>query len=148
MTQSSSILFLCTANYYRSRFAELYFNHLATEAGLEVRADSAGLEMARWRSFNSGELSVYSVKELERLGVQVPKPYREPKQFEMNMLRCFSRCIALSESEHRPIALEHFPDAVDRFEYWTVEDIEFESAESALGRIQKNVQGLIDALKA
>ena len=146
MANSTDILFLCTANYYRSRFAEIYFNYLANEAGIEARADSAGLEMAQWRSFNPGELSVHSVQELVRLGVTVSEPYREPKQFEPSMLQSFGRCIALSESEHRPMATRHFPEVVEHFEFWTVEDIEFESTESALGRIQQNVQTLIDEL--
>jgi protein-tyrosine phosphatase len=29
------MLFLCTGNYYRSRFAELLFNHLAKQRGLD-----------------------------------------------------------------------------------------------------------------
>ncbi len=37
------LLFLCTGNYYRSRFAELLFNHLAAQVGLDWRADSRGV---------------------------------------------------------------------------------------------------------
>src|SRR6185369_2827587 len=37
------VLFLCSGNYYRSRFAELFFNHLPAAEGLSYRADSAGL---------------------------------------------------------------------------------------------------------
>ena len=37
------VLFLCTGNYYRSRFAEILFNQLAPTRGLNWRADSRGL---------------------------------------------------------------------------------------------------------
>jgi hypothetical protein len=37
------MLFLCTGNYYRSRFAELLFNHLAKQRGLDWQATSRGL---------------------------------------------------------------------------------------------------------
>jgi hypothetical protein len=50
-TQSASIskimenrvLFICTGNYYRSRFAEAVFNHHAEALGLRWRAFSRGL---------------------------------------------------------------------------------------------------------
>ena len=40
---SKTVLFLCTGNYYRSRFAEILFNHLAGQSKLAWRADSRGL---------------------------------------------------------------------------------------------------------
>ena len=33
MDAIKTVLFLCTANYYRSRFAEEYFNLMATREG-------------------------------------------------------------------------------------------------------------------
>ena len=36
------VLFLCTANYYRSRFAEQYFNWLAAQTALDWQAALAG----------------------------------------------------------------------------------------------------------
>jgi protein-tyrosine phosphatase len=40
-----TVLFLCTANYYRSRFAEFYFNSIAAAAGLPWQAESRGLSL-------------------------------------------------------------------------------------------------------
>jgi protein-tyrosine phosphatase len=39
-----TVLFLCTGNYYRSRFAELLFNHLAAAKAAPWRAESRGLD--------------------------------------------------------------------------------------------------------
>ena len=39
------LLFLCTGNYYRSRFVELLFNHQATRAALSWRAESRGIAL-------------------------------------------------------------------------------------------------------
>ena len=36
------VLFLCTGNYYRSRFAESLFNSVAGKMGLPWRASSRG----------------------------------------------------------------------------------------------------------
>ena len=40
-----TVLFLCTGNYYRSRFAEILFNWHATQQELNWRADSRGLAL-------------------------------------------------------------------------------------------------------
>ena len=39
------ILFLCTGNYYRSRFAEIFFNWHAEQRVLAWRAESRGLAL-------------------------------------------------------------------------------------------------------
>lgn len=140
MNRSQRILFLCTANYYRSRFAELYCNHLAELWGLGVRADSAGLEMAKWRDFNPGELSEHTLETLETLGVAVARPPRAPKQFDLLMMDGGTRIIALCDREHRPMVVRDFPGALERIEFWTVEDIEFESPARALARIRESVE--------
>src|SRR5688500_5812497 len=54
-SQPSTILFLCSGNYYRSRFAELLFNHLVAKAGLSYRADSAG-HCPNCRTHNIGSI--------------------------------------------------------------------------------------------
>jgi protein-tyrosine-phosphatase len=42
MTTIQRVLFLCTGNYYRSRYAEELFNHIARAEGLGWRAFSCG----------------------------------------------------------------------------------------------------------
>lgn len=140
MNPSQHILFLCTANYYRSRFAELYCNHLAELWGLGVRADSAGLEMAKWRDFNPGDLSEYTLETLKTLGASVAHPPRAPQQFELRMMDGGAREIALCAREHRPMVVRDFPAALERIEFWTVEDVEFEPPARALARIRESVE--------
>ena len=50
-----TVLFLCTGNYYRSRFAAILFNHLARERSLPWSASSRGLKIG-WPG-NVGALS-------------------------------------------------------------------------------------------
>ncbi len=45
-----TVLFLCTGNYYRSRFAEHFFNHVAVREGLAWQADSRGLDVKEGRN--------------------------------------------------------------------------------------------------
>lgn len=139
MSRHTKILFLCTANYYRSRFAEYYCNHLASQLGLSLRADSAGLEMAKWRDYNLGDLSPHTITALEDLGIELPDTARVPKQFEPSMMGEDVRVIALCEREHRPMVMRGFPEALDSIEFWAVEDVEFESPVEALRRIRESV---------
>ncbi len=55
-SDNKTVLFLCTGNYYRSRFAEILFNSVAGNMGLPWQASSKGLALergvttsARWR---------------------------------------------------------------------------------------------------
>ena len=41
------LLFICTGNYYRSRFAEMLFNTLAREGHLQWIAESRGIASER-----------------------------------------------------------------------------------------------------
>lgn len=142
MTKAPAILFLCTANYYRSRFSEIYFNHLAAAEGLAVRADSAGLEMQKWRTYTPGELSPHTVAALGELGVAIEAPYRAPRQFDPKRSGGV-RLIALSQSEHHPMVSRRFPDVLDQVEFWGVEDVEFESPETAIRMMKESVERCI-----
>src|SRR5436305_3056382 len=64
-----TILFLCTGNYYRSRFAEILFNSVAGKMGLPWKASSKGLALERGVN-NVGSMAVSAVKTLEAMGVR------------------------------------------------------------------------------
>jgi hypothetical protein len=55
------VLFLCTGNYYRSRFAEELFNHHAEHAGLAWIAESRGLALERG-VHNIGTISSFALR--------------------------------------------------------------------------------------
>ena len=57
----STVLFVCTANYYRSRFAEHLFNHLAGPAQSQWTASSRGVA-TELGAGNVGPISPYAVR--------------------------------------------------------------------------------------
>jgi protein-tyrosine phosphatase len=120
----------------------MYFNHLAEAQGLAVRADSAALEMAKWRSYNPGELSVHTIAALGELGIAIQQPYREPRQFDPKRSDGV-RLIALSETEHRPMVTRLFPEVLEQVEFWKVEDVDFESPEQAIASMKESVERCI-----
>ena len=67
--QESTVLFLCTGNYYRSRFAEVLFNSVAGRMGLPWRASSRGLALERGVN-NVGPMAVSAVQALESRGLR------------------------------------------------------------------------------
>ena len=141
-----SILFLCTGNYYRSRFAEVLFNHLAAEAGLEVVATSRALAIERG-ACNVGPMSSHTVRELGRLGIALPEPMRNPLGCGETDLAGAWRVVAVKETEHRPLLAERFPGWADRVTYWHVHDLDLSTSDDALGQIAAHVRELIAELR-
>jgi protein-tyrosine-phosphatase len=64
----NTVLFLCTGNYYRSRFAEELFNHHADRAGLSWIAHSRGLALERG-AHNVGPISQFALHALKELEI-------------------------------------------------------------------------------
>ncbi len=67
MFESNWALFVCTGNFYRSRFAEAVFNHEAGHAGLGWRAFSRGLRP----HLNEGDLSPHTAAALRQRGADL-----------------------------------------------------------------------------
>src|SRR5215467_12947219 len=62
--QENTVLFLCTGNYYRSRYAEVLFNAVAGRMNLPWKASSRGLALERGVN-NVGPMEVSAVEALE-----------------------------------------------------------------------------------
>lgn len=76
----NKLLFICTGNYYRSRYAELFFNDLALKSGLDWTAASRGL--AANEGHNVGPIAPHVVARLKLHGISVDEPIRFPVQLE------------------------------------------------------------------
>lgn len=63
------VLFLCTGNYYPSRFAEIVFNSVAGKLGLPRRASSRGLALERGVN-TVGPITVSAVEALEVMAIR------------------------------------------------------------------------------
>src|ERR1051326_4132468 len=64
-----TVLFLCTGNYYRSRYAELLFNSVAGKMSLPWKASSRGLALERGVN-NVGPIAASAVEALEARGLR------------------------------------------------------------------------------
>src|SRR5438067_13147678 len=75
--REKTVLFLCTGNYFRSRFAEVLFNSVAGKMGLPWTASSRGLALERGVN-NVGPVALSAVKALEALGIHAPDALARP----------------------------------------------------------------------
>ena len=142
-----TILFLCTGNYYRSRFAEELFNHLTRQAELNWHATSRALaiELGTW---NVGPISPHTRAALQERIICLPDPVRDPLRCLEQDLASADRIIAMSKVEHRPYVAKRHPAWVDRIEYWSVHDLDRATADEALREIERNMLGLVESLRS
>jgi protein-tyrosine phosphatase len=142
---SRTVLFLCTGNYYRSRFAEIVFNAEARRRGLSWRAESRGLALERGVN-NVGPLSMHAAHRLDQLGILYDDYMRSPQQVHADDLLEADLIVALKADEHRPLLLRTHPAWAERVEYWNVHDVYDVPADEALPAIERAVRELVDRL--
>lgn len=142
-----TLLFLCTGNYYRSRYAEELFNHGAGRAGLAWTAFSRGLAIERGAG-NVGPLSPFALQALKERGLVAQAGDRFPQQCSASDLEAASHIVALYETEHRPLLRERFFVWENRVEYWQVADIEIVPPTVALRAIDHQINDLLSRLRS
>ncbi len=89
-----TLLFLCTGNYYRSRYAEMLFN-ANKPAALLWRAISRGFDPS---PFNPGPIAAVTLERLRLRGHTEPIQVDMPRRLTEADLREANRIIALDET--------------------------------------------------
>ena len=140
-----TVLFLCTGNYYRSRFAEILFNAVSRRMGLGWRAVSRGVAI-EFGVGNVGPLSSAAARRLAELDVAADGYLRMPMQVAAEDLESADLLVALKEAEHRPLLRQRYPGWEERVEYWHIHDVDFAPAEDALREIERHVVALVERL--
>ncbi len=138
----SHVLFVCTGNYYRSRFAEAYFNYFAELLNLRHIGQSRGLDISRIQ----GEVSPIVLAALAER--DVPDRYAEVdrKSLTLDDLKRADRVICLDDAEHREMMRKKFSDWADRVEYWKARDVDHAKPEETLHLIESHVVELVREL--
>lgn len=139
----NTVLFLCTGNYYRSRFAEILFDLLAQQSNLPWKADSRGL---RLEPSNLGPLSTHTRAEFDRRKISYEKYLRLPLPVTAQDFSAAHHVIAVKEAEHRPLIEKGFPEWLHRVEFWHVHDLDCAGPDSALPQLEQHVKDLVARL--
>jgi protein-tyrosine-phosphatase len=136
-----TVLFLCSGNYYRSRFAEILFSDLARRQGLDWTAASRGLRIG-WPG-NFGAMSEHTERRLAAMGIDTADFCHMPLQCRECDVAAADLIIALKESEHRPMLSKYLPGWEDRVTYWHVHDVDQAHPDVALTEIEQLVRTLL-----
>jgi protein-tyrosine phosphatase len=139
------VLFLCTGNYYRSRFAAALFCHLAGQRRIDWHAESRGLRLG-WPG-NLGAMSPFAERKLTEMGIDFADFRHMPLRCRRCDLEQAAKVIALKESEHRPMLADRFPGWENRITYWHVHDVDQARPEQALSEIESLVRQLVGELQ-
>jgi protein-tyrosine phosphatase len=142
MINMKNYLFICTGNFYRSRFAESYFNFLCIKYNLSYRAKSAGLKpyLADEKAAEEGEISILAKNKLDALGIS--KDYYDKNREELTeeMLQNSDIIIAMDEDEHFSMIKNSFPNYLKKVIFYGAKDIEYCDHHIALNYIKKMIE--------
>jgi protein-tyrosine phosphatase len=139
----SDVLFICTGNFYRSRFAEAVFNHHAEVERLSLRAVSRGLAT----HLVDGDISPHTQRALAERAIAMHRTSLSPTPLTVIDFTRAKQVIALDEAEHRPMIDARFPRFSSRVTFWSVQDLP-NPPEVALPSIEQHVLALIASLRA
>ena len=143
------VLFLCTGNYFRSRFSEELFNHWAARLNLNWHAESRGLmrDMSKLKAQNVGKISRHTLDALQMRGIKPRASGRWPLSVNRDELEFAHLTIALKEAEHRPMMDQHFPDLAERINYWAVDDIDVLPPKHCIAQAEEKLLALLQELR-
>jgi protein-tyrosine phosphatase len=134
-----TILFVCTGNYYRSRFAEDYFNWQARNSTLPWRAISRGFQPKPGRTGMDPDAR----QQLTLRGVPNNGTVSDPQLLMEQDLLGSDYVVVLDEEEHRPMMAKQFPGLVVRnLYYWHIHD-----SKEACTAMAVKIDGLVKQLK-
>jgi protein-tyrosine phosphatase len=134
------ILFLCSGNYYRSRFAEIYFNWLVRRDGLPWTAFSRGLAV---NDGNPGPISRHTARWVCRLGIDDDSCERWPLSVTAADFAAADHVVAVKRAEHERMMQGTFAAWLDRVEFWDVHDVDCAPPEIALPHLEREVGRLV-----
>ena len=146
MINKTKVTFVCTGNYYRSRFAESYFNYLCDILKLDYVADSYGLAIhfADELAKEHGEVSPFSRERMNYIGI--PERYfeRDRKSLTKDAIENSDMVIAMDKEEHTPMIMESFPSYINQFNFFEVKDVFDWEPKQTLDETQKMVERMIN----
>jgi protein-tyrosine phosphatase len=143
--RQQQVLFVCTGNYYRSRFAEALFNQKARAAHLEWHATSRGLNLAPWQF----GVSRYARDELIKRGVPVQLWSGAPKKLTKSDIAQSDYIILMDETEHRQPFEKKFPQSSGaKLQYWHIPDSGQMKPAQACAKMATRIDDLLKTLQS
>ena len=135
------VLFVCTANIYRSRFSEEVYNFFARKLELSSRAFSAGLMVGHYKT-----RTIYApaMEYLNRLNI-IPRR-KDELSIHINDLDLdeYDKIICMDKNEHEPMVSANKKLDGLNIEYWDIVDEPLVSRKISLPKCYKKVESLVN----
>ncbi len=142
------VLFVCTGNYFRSRFAQAFFNYLGDQQknhpSIHWQAFSRGFEISLLNSEQRKvPVSEFTMKKLNEMQIPLSYVQGQPTQVSQADLDRADRIVLMNEREHRRYLEHGFPGLdLKKVCFWHVEDIDQIAPTIALEALRVQVEKL------
>lgn len=140
------MVFICTGNYFRSKFAEIYFNYVSNRLKLDWVAISRGIDISNPN--NVGCISQNAINQLNYLGIPLPNDISPPTlltNFDFVNAGCL---IAVNHTEHFSAISSNYNFEDAALLYWDIKDIQEENPTLSLNKLKAKIDDLITTLQS
>jgi len=139
------VLFVCTANIHRSRFAEEVFNFFCTKHNKDYHAFSAGLRVG---DYSYRKIYFPALENLKIFNIIPKRPNDLSKHIKDVNLENYDKIICMDEDEHKPMVNSDPKLSNYNFEYWNITDMPKVDSNVSLPICYKKVENLLNEMSS
>ena len=135
------VLFVCTANIFRSRFGEEVYNHFAEKLNIPSKAFSAGLRVG---DYVTRKIYRPALQQLAYFNIEPQRKDELSVHINDLDLKDYHKIICMDEEEHRPMV--EMNDQLFKFnvDYWNIVDEPMVSSQISLPLCYRRVKSLVE----
>ena len=137
------VLFVCTANIFRSRFSEEVYNHFAKKLDIPSEAFSAGLRVGE---YTTRKIYTPALQQLKYYNINPSR--KDDLSIHINDLdlNVYDMIICMDEVEHRPMV--EMNDQLNKIniDYWNIVDEPMVSSKVSLPVCFDKVKDLVTSV--
>ena len=134
------VLFVCTANIFRSRFSEEVYNQFAKKLNIPSEAFSAGLRVGE---YTTRKIYTPALQQLKYYNINPSRKDHLSIHIDDLDLNVYDMIICMDEVEHRPMV--EMNDQLNKIniDYWNIVDEPMVSSRISLPLCYEKVKGLV-----
>ncbi len=134
------VLFVCTANIFRSRFSEEVYNHFAKKLNIPSEAFSAGLKVGE---YTTRKIYRPALQQLDYFDIEPQRKDELSVHINDLDLTDYHKIICMDEEEHKPMIEANSNLSNLKIEYWDIVDEPKVSSHISLPKCYLEVEKLI-----
>ena len=137
------VLFVCTANIFRSRFSEEVYNHFAKKLDIPSEAFSAGLRVGE---YTTRKIYTPALHQLKNYNINPSR--KDDLSIHINDLdlNVYDMIICMDEVEHRPMVEMNDQLNKTNIDYWNIVDEPMVSSKVSLPICFDKVKDLVTSV--